>query len=142
MGIGFEPPRIGYAVGSPPRAWLGLGQSTSQRAQPMPANPLALAFMQREGGRGQLIAALEQRVDELPPPLGSGEGSCALDARPEEPRLDCDSVALHDAVTPQAAALSGLLQAWRGIDSHADRLSIAFSQGRYRVSLARVDPAR
>ena len=142
VGVGFGPPRIGYAVGTPPRAWFGPGQASSQRAEPMPANPQEVALRQREASRGQLIAALERRVDELPPPLGSGDGSCALHPQPEQPRLDCDSDALHDAVRPQAAALSGLLQAWRSINSEADGLSIAFSQGRYRVSLAMADSAR
>ena len=81
------------------------------------------------------MAALEQQLGALQTPEGSRDGWCALGTQ-AQPQLDCDSSALRDAITPRAEALSGLLQAYRGMDSTAKGLSIGFSQGRYQVSLA------
>lgn len=105
-------------------------------AQPLQPDPRALAQAQREGGRAQLVAALEQRLGALAPPLTPGEGSCRLAAQAEPAELDCDNAALHDAVTPQAAALSDLLQAYRSLDSRTGGLLIGYSRGHYEVTLA------
>ncbi|MEO8805757.1 MAG: hypothetical protein ABI433_06725 [Burkholderiaceae bacterium] len=134
-GTVFALPRIGYG-GPPVTTWMRASAppppSPARFAQP---DPRAQAHAHREAGRAQLMAALEQLLGALQTPAGSVDGWCALDAQ-AQPQLDCDSSALRDATRPRAEALSGLLQAYRGMDSTAQGLSIEFSQGRYQVSLA------
>ena len=128
----FGLPRIDFG-GPPSTGWMRASTPTpAQSAQP---DPMARGHDVREAGRAQLVAALEQQLGALQTPTGDGNGSCALDTQ-TQPQLDCDNNALRDAITPQAGVLSGLLQAYRGIDSRASSLSIGFNQGRYQVSLA------
>jgi len=135
-GAVFGLPHIGFAAGAVSTGWMRVARPPAFPAQAAPPDPSALAnqHAQREARRAQLAAALDQRIGALPAPVGDGDGSCAL-GTPSE-RLECDNAALHDAVMSQVAALSGLLQAYRGLDARVGGLSIAFSNGRYEVSLA------
>ena len=137
----FALPHIRFGGGAGSTSWMKMKTAQSPAPPVLPAteaDPMAQAHAQREARRGLLVAALEQQVAALQAPVGSGTGACAL-AAPAQARLDCDDNALHAALAPHAAALSGLLQAYRSIDSRASGLSIGFSQGRYRVSFA-IDP--
>lgn len=135
-GAVFGLPHIGFAAGAVSTGWMRIARPPASPAQAAPPDPSALANLhaQREARRAQLTAALDQRIGALPAPVGDRDGSCALGT--PAARLECDNAALHDAVMPQAAALSGLLQAYRSIDSRVGGLSIGFSNGRYEVSLA------
>ena len=134
-GAVFALPRIGYG-GPPSTGWMRASAppplAPARFAQP---DPMTRAHEVLEAHRAHLMAALEQQLGALQTPTGSIDGWCALGAQ-AQPQLDCDSSALRDAITPRAEALSGLLQAYRGIDATAQGLSIGFSQGRYQVSLA------
>ena len=131
-GSVFGMPRIGFASAS----------STRWMTPPPPPLPLAHAgpslaaqlHAARQAGREQIVSALQRRVAALSPPTDAAEAACALHASPEA-RLDCDSDALRQVVSAQSAALSGMLDAYRGTDPGAHSLSIAYSQGRYHVSL-------
>lgn len=138
-GAVFALPQLGFGGAAARSNWMRSAAPTAPPpppAQPLQPDPRALAQAQREGGRAQLVAALEQRLGALAPPLTPGEGSCRLAAQAEPAELDCDNAALHDAVTPQAAALSDLLQAYRSLDSRTGGLLIGYSRGHYEVTLA------
>lgn len=102
--------------------------------QSMPSSD-ALAQMQaqaaRHAGLAQIMLALQQQVTGWAAPLDASEGTCSLDA--QHP-LRCDSNALEQIVSERAAPLVGLLDAVRGLEPRAASLSVAFVQGRYRVS--------
>jgi len=134
-GAVFALPHIGFGGGAVASHWMRPARLPTPPIEVARPDPAALAQAQREAGRALLVAALEQQIGALPVPVESVEGSCTLGAQ-AEPRLDCDNSALHAAVTPQALGLSGLLRAYRSVDSRTSGLLIGFSQGRYRVSLA------
>jgi hypothetical protein len=134
-GAVFALPHIGFGGGATVSHWMRPARPPTPPIEVARPDPAALAQAQREAGRALLVAALEQQIGALPAPVESVEGSCTMGAQ-AEPRLDCNDSALHAAVTSQAPALSGLLLAYRSIDSRTAALLIGFSKGRYQVSLA------
>jgi len=127
-GSVFGMPRIGFP-----------GASASRSATPGPPNyagPNPMAQMQaaRDAGRAQIVSALEQQLNALQVPVDAIEAACSLPATPDA-QVSCDNDSLREIVGPRTPALSGLLVAYRSVEPRASSLAIAYSQGRYRVSL-------
>jgi hypothetical protein len=99
---------------------------------PPPPVPPPDAYAQgaREAARAQIMAALQQRLGALP--QAEADGRCEAG---DEPVLVCDSAALAEALQANAAALSGLLKAYRGADPRIAVAALAHSQGRYTLEL-------
>ena len=143
-GAVFALPHIAFGGAAAPSRWIRAARppsvATATPASPAPPrlmapDPGTLAHAWHAAGRAELIAALGRQIGALTAPADTGAGSCRLAAQAET-ALDCDSPALHEALTPQAAALSGLLQAYRSMERRAGVLLIGYSNGRYEVSLA------
>ena len=138
-GSVFGLPRIGFAAAAPAR-WMA-----PQQAAPSLPPPIPLLKMQaqaaRDAGLAQIMSALQQQVSAWQMPQDAGDAACSLDAQPQRP-LACDSDALLQIVGERVMMLSGLLDAYRRMEPRAASLSIAFVQGRYRVSLAMASEVR
>jgi hypothetical protein len=93
----------------------------------------AQAHAAREAGRAQLADALQHQLAEAAASLEGGNGACALATGPDA-QLACDNEHLSLALAPRAAALAGLLQAYRSMEPRTAGLAIAVVQGRYQVS--------
>ncbi len=138
-GSVFGLPRIGFAAPAPAR-WMA-----PQPPAPTMPPPVPLLQMQaqaaRDAGLAQIMSALQQQVSAWQTPQDAGDAACSLDAQPQRP-LACDSDALLQVVGERVTMLSGLLDAYRRMEPRAASLSIAFVQGRYRVSLAMASDLR
>jgi hypothetical protein len=139
-GSVFALPHIPIAGGAAPR-WMKPQGPSAMPTPPFVPPPAMHAHAAREAGRMQIVLALQRQVSAWQAPDDAGDGMCSLHATPDD-LLDCDSAALQQLVGAQVAGLSGLLKAYRGIDPSASRLSIAYQQGRYSVSLASAPPAQ
>lgn len=133
-GIALAMPTLSLP-GAAPKRWVNPPPSPAAA----PALPPAMLFAQaqalaaREAGRSQLDLALQQQLAEASPPSADAEGSCTLPAEPQA-HLACNTDGLMQALGPRAAALSGLLLAYRSMEPRASGLAIAVVQGRYQVS--------
>ncbi|HEY2928136.1 hypothetical protein [Piscinibacter sp.] len=131
-GSVFGLPRIGFA-GPAPTRWVA-PSSTPMPPPPMPDFARIAQVQAREAARSQIVVGLERQVNGWERPSDASDGECALQAQAEVP-LRCDSDALLQIVSAQAATLSALLDAYRSLDPRAGSLQIAYTQGQYRVRL-------
>ena len=138
-GSVFGLPRIGFA-GAAPARWVA-PPSTPMPPPPMPDFARIAQAQAREAARSQIVVGLERQVNGWQRPSDTSDGECALQAQAERP-LSCDSDALLQVVSAQAATLSALLDAYRSLDPHAGSLQIAYTQGRYHVRLGTLADAR
>jgi hypothetical protein len=95
--------------------------------------PQAHALAAREAGRAQIVHAMQQQAAQWQTP--SSDGACELHTRPQA-ELACDNEALQQIVAAHTSVLAGLLDAYRSIDTSAERLAITFTQGRYELTPA------
>jgi len=138
-GSVFALPHIGGLGGNAAPRWMktqGLPAMPPPSFAPPPAMHMHAV---REAARIQLMLALQQQVSDWPVPDDAADGVCSLQAQADV-QLACDNAPLQQVVGAQAAGLSGLLEAYRGLDPSVSLLSIAYQQGRYRVSLMRAAP--
>lgn len=98
-----------------------------------PPVPPADAFAQhaREAARTQIAFALQQRLGMLPP--ADADGRC--EPSDGDAALACDSDALAQVLQSEAAALAGLLKAFRGVDPRITVAAVTHAQGRYALEL-------
>ena len=94
---------------------------------------MAMAQAARDAARAQIAYALQSQPSSWQAPREAIDGACALRAEPAS-ELACDNDALREVIGAHADALSGLLRAYHELDANAKGVSIAFSQGRYRVA--------
>ena len=131
-GSVFGLPRIGF-TGAAPARWV-TPPSTPMPPPPMPDFARIAQAQARESARSQIVVGLERQVNGWDRPSDASDGACALQAQAEVP-LRCDSDALLQVVSAQAAPLSALLDAYRSLDPRAGSLEIAYTQGQYHVRL-------
>jgi hypothetical protein len=133
-------PISGAVFGMPTIGFPGVRSASRPRPadSPSAAPPMPPLFAQqsqalaaREAGRAQIVQAMQQQTAQWQAP--AADGSCELHGPPQA-RLECDSDALQQIVEAKASVLAGLLDAYRSIDSGADHLAIAFTQGRYQLT--------
>ncbi|MED5617797.1 hypothetical protein [Ideonella sp. BN130291] len=133
-GVAFAPAAIGWG-GRAPRPWAAMPsiQPLPPSASTAPPPEAALARMQ-DAARAQIALALQQQLGRLPAPSTGVQGRCAPPASGAGD-LACDSDALQQAVSAQAAALAGLLRAYRGADPRVTDVALAYTDGRYQLQL-------
>jgi hypothetical protein len=132
-GAVFGLPTIGYGGSGAARWMRARAEPPATPAAPL-APPQALAQTVQDAGRAQIALVLQQKLAALPPPAEGGDGRCALHDDRDTP-LACDSEPLQRALQADAAALSNLLQAYRGMDPRIAGVALAFTHGLYRLEL-------
>jgi len=135
-GVTFGPPRIGFP-GARRTSWMKPPEQAVAAPPPYPdVARLAQAHAAREAGRMQIADALHRQASAWQTPSDAGDGACALPAEPDA-HLACDNDALMKTLAPQEAVLSALLKTYRRLDPGASALSIAYAEGRYRLTIVR-----
>lgn len=133
-GAVFGLPTIGYGGGGPARWMSARAAPPATPTAPQAPPPQAVAQTVQDAGRSQIALVLQQKLAALPPPAEGGDGRCALHDDRDTP-LACDNEPLQRALQADAAALSGLLQAYRGMDPRIAGIALAFTRGLYRLEL-------